>query len=264
MPRRKNTENLHRLSKSDEDAIYALVEKRIKSQPGDNATERKDKERRQEALEQFRIKITPVYRGSPRAKGPLRLCYEHIPQLLEISGLTYLDIFKAIAKDPNGNPYTPRWATDDETQMCSYCDLLSTEQRIMAKELIRALLPDTFESLDEQHFSPVQKIAKANYMRTYCSNETARQAVELGVVKQYRRRNIPYSYNAIEFSLLPFMAENFDISLHWLLDLDEKHCVFAANGETESLMTLFCFLPDERKILVLKAVETALMTGGAL
>ena len=256
--------SLHRLSKVDEDSIYYLVKKQIRINPEDNTSARRDKERRQEAFEQFQKQITPVYKGSPRKDGPMRLCYEHIPDLLEISGLTYLDIFRAIAKDLDGNKIKPGWATAEEEKMCVCCDMLSSEQCEKVKELVKALLPDDFEYTGMQDLSPLQKIVKANGMHAYCGNETARQVTELGIEKQYRRRNIPYSFNAIEFNLLPFFSQSFDVSLHWLLGLNEKTCVLADNGETEIIMTLFCFLPEERKSIILKAVETAMATGGVL
>lgn len=260
----KNITPLHRLSRADEDSIYALVLLKITETPNDNLATRKDKEIRRNQFAMFRKKITPIYRGTPRAKGPMRLCYEHIPELLDISGLSYLDVFNAIAKDQSGNPIEPKWSSETEDQMCSYCDMLSKAQRASIKDLIRSFLPSTFEDLDKQELSAVQKIVNANNMRTYCSNETSRQVEELGIVKQYRRRNVPYSHNAIEFNLLPYMAEQFDVSIHWLLGLDESRCVFASNGDTETIMTLFCFLPDERKSVVLKAVETAIANGGIL
>ncbi len=40
------------------------------------------------------------------------------------------------------------------------------------------------------------------------------------------------------------------------------HTVLATNGETETIMDLFCFLPEERKIMILQAVQTAIEKGG--
>ena len=254
----------HRLSKQDEDDIYALVESRIQISDSDSLAIRYEKSCRRLDYTQFKVEITPVYSGRPRAKGPMRLCYEHIPQLLDTVGLTYMDVFSAIAKNPDGERIKPRWSSEEETRFCAICDQLASAQRRLIGNLIRSLLPESFDYLQGQDASPIQRIAKVNRIRSYCENETARKTAALGVDKQYSRRNVQYSYNAIEFSLLPFMAEHFDISLHWLLGLDEKHCVLAGSGETELIMAQFCFLPEERKHIVMKAVEAAIQTRGAL
>jgi hypothetical protein len=59
------------------------------------------------------------------------------------------------------------------------------------------------------------------------------------------------------------MSISFDVSPHWLLGLDESQTVLAANGETETIMDLFCFLPEGRKQMILQAVQTAIEKGGA-
>ena len=165
---------------------------------------------------------------------------------------------------PDGEYEEPRWASEVETNMCSYCDLLSSDNRKQVLALIRSMLPDVFEDPELDAETPLKKIMKANSVRSYCSVETARQISELGVDKQYRRRNIVYSYNALELNILPYIAVNFDVSLHWLLGLDESVTVLAGSGETESIMKLFCFLPDDRKNIVYNAVAFAVNEGGAL
>ena len=64
--------------------------------------------------------------------------------------------------------------------------------------------------------------------------------------------------------MIPYMSINFDVSPHWLLGLDESRTVLAGNGETEIIMDMFCFLPEERKQMILQAVQTAVEKGGAV
>jgi hypothetical protein len=63
--------------------------------------------------------------------------------------------------------------------------------------------------------------------------------------------------------MVSYLSTSFDVSPHWLLGLDEAHTVLATNGETETIMDLFCFLPEERKLMILQAVQTAIEKGGA-
>ena len=239
MEKEKDTVQLHRLSGTDEKSIYELIDQRLEISTKDTAAVRRDKERKQNDYAQFLSEIMGVPKEKLRDRKLKRLCYEHLPELTKITGVTYKDIFREIS-------------------------MLSSDNRKQVLALIRSMLPDVFEDPELDAETPLKKIMKANSVRSYCSVETARQISELGVDKQYRRRNIVYSYNALELNILPYIAVNFDVSLHWLLGLDESVTVLAGNGETESIMKLFCFLPEERKNIVYNAVAFAVNEGGAL
>ena len=181
--------------------------------------------------------------------------------MLEITGLSYLDLLKFVSKDPEGTYVEPSWSSEVETVMCSCCDILSSPQRKAVLSLIGRILPEVFESSEFESMTPILRLSKANSVRTYCAAELRRQTKELGVFDAYRRRYNPYSFNAIELSLIPYVSQNFDVSPHWLLGLDESHTVLAQNGETEFVMDHFCFLPDDRKQMILQAVQTAVAKG---
>lgn len=254
----------HRLSKEDEQTIYNMIDGLLKAAPGDNAQIRKEKERKRGDLEEFKLKITPVLYDKPSTKGPKRLCYEHLPELLNITGMSYLDLLKFVSKDPEGVHVEPQWSSEVETSMCSCCDILSSKQRKEVLALIQRILPEVFENSDYEFMTPILRLSKANSIRSYCAAEMKRQTDELGVYDIYRRRYAPFSFNAVELNMVSYMSQSFDVSPHWLLGLDESHTVLALNGETESIMDRFCFLPEERKQMILQAVHTAVEKGGIL
>ena len=253
---------LHRISKEDEDIIYQLIKNKLRVSSGDNASVKKAKEKRQADFDAFLVRITPLNREKPRAKGPRRLCYEHIDDIVDITGISYLDLLKALSKDPDGKRIEPQWASEVEASMCSYCDLLSPEQQDMVLTLIRRILAPAFESEELNSMSSILRLAKANSIRSYCTNEMNRQTKDLGVNDIYRRRYLPYSYNALELNMVSYMAASFDVSPHWLMGLDESKTVLAQSGKTEKIMDLFCFLPEERKVSLLRAMEVAIDKGG--
>lgn len=255
--------SLHRVSKEDEELIYHMIDSELSVAPNDNAQTRRDKERKREAFEAFKLKITPLLNDRPSPKGPKRLCYENLPELLDITGLNYLDLLKYVSKNPDGVVIKPRWASEVEAAMCSYCDMLSPDRREKVLALIRRILAPVFENSDFESMTPTLRLFKANAIRSYCIAETKRQTKELGVYDIYRRRLVPYSFNAVELNMVSFMSISFDVSPHWLLGLDESQTVLAANGETETIMDLFCFLPEGRKQMILQAVQTAIEKGGA-
>ena len=254
----------HRLSKEDEQVIYNMIDDVLKPHSGDNSQTRKEKERKRGNLEEFKLKITPLLNDKPSAKGPKRLCYEHLPELLDITGLSYLDLLKSVSKDPQGVYIEPKWSREVETAMCSCCDILSSWQRKKVLALIQRILPDVFESSEYESMTPILRLAKANSFRVYCNAEMKRQTDELGVYDIYRRRFTPFSFNAVELNKISYMSINFDVSPHWLLGLDESYTVLALNGETESIMDLFCFLPEDRKQMILQAAQTAVEKGGVV
>ena len=253
----------HRLSKEDEQEIYNLIDSRLRAGSGDNAQARKDKENRRKALDEFKLNVLRM-NDKPRAGGAKRLCYEHLPELLDIAGLDYLDILKCTSKDPENHYVEPQWASEVETAMCSCCDILSHSQRMQVLALINRILADVFKSSEYKSMTPLLRLSKANSIRTYCSAEMRRQTKELGVFDIYLRRHGQFSFNALELSMIPYMSMSFDVSPHWLLGLDESRTVLARDGETETIMDLFCFLPEERKQMILQAVQTAVEKGGAV
>jgi len=254
----------HRLSKEDEQEIYSLIEGKLKTGSGDNAQTRKDKENRKKALDEFKLRNTPMQNDKPRSGWPKRLCYEHLPELLDIAGLGYLDILKCISKDPENRYVEPQWSSEVETAMCSCCEILSHSQRMQVLALINRILPEVFKSSEYESMTPLLRLTKASSVRTYCNAEMKRQTKELGVNDIYNRRYTPFSFNAIELNMIPYMSMSFDVSPHWLLGLDESRTVLAKDGETETIMDLFCFLPEERKQMVLQAVQTAVEKGGVV
>ena len=252
----------HRISKEDEEIIYRLILNKLRVSSGDNSATKKEKEKRKLNFDSFLTRITPLNRDKPRKKGPRRLCYEHIDEIVEITGVSYLELLKALSKDPDGKRIEPQWASETEASMCSYCDLLNSGQQDKVLELIRRVLAPAFESEELNSMSSILRLSKANSIRSYCTNEMTRQTRDLGVNDIYRRRYLPYSFNALELNMVSFMAVNFDVSPHWLLGLDESKTVLAKSGKTEKIMDLFCFLPEERKASLLRAVEVAINKGG--
>lgn len=263
----KSTEDtvmLHRITKADEEKIYELIWKKLNMSASDSAATRKSKEKKKKDFEDFLLKITPLVRDKPRAKGPRRLCYEDIPAILDLTGISYLDLLKILSEDPDGNRIAPAWALDSEAKMCVYCDLMQSNQRSAVLLLIKRILAPVFYSSTLIEESSIMRLYRVNTLRTFCVKEMGRQAINLGVNDIFHRRYLPYSFNAIELKLISFMSISFDVSPHWLLGLDDSRTVLAASGDTEMIMDLFCFLPDERKDIILRAAETALSEGGVL
>ena len=256
--------SMHRITKADEEKMYDFIWNELRVSANDSAATRKSKEKRKKDFEDFLLEITPLVRDKPRAKGPRRLFYEDIPTIMNLTGITYLDILKILSVDPDGNRIEPKWALDSEAKMCAYCDLMQPQQRAEVLSLIKRVLAPVFDNPTLNEESSIMRLYKANTLRTYCVKEMGRQVVDLGVKDIYHRRYLPYSFNALELNLISFMSISFDVSPHWLLGLNESHTVLAANGDTETIMDLFCFLPNERKDIILRAAETAISEGGAI
>lgn len=255
---------LHRITKEDEKLIYELIEKKLTINNGDTMPIRKEKEARREAFNRFKDRITPIVKGKPRKEGPRRLCYEYMEEIVKTTGVSYFDILSILSKDPEGNKIAPQWATKSEADMCSYCSIMTAEQQKAVLDLVKRVLASVFTSEDINGDTPMMRLYKASSLRTYCIKEMGRKMKELEINDIFMRRYMPYSYNALELNLVIFMSITFDVSPHWLLNLDESMTVLAPTGKIETIMDLFCFLPDERKEIVLAAAEAMTNEGGTV
>ena len=96
----------HRLLKEDEDKIYAFI--RAKAE----AVDKSEKNCAQvTALKEFEESLLKTSGNHPRTKekGQKRLCFEHIPVLLNIAHASYLELLNEISKDPDGNRIKAGW-----------------------------------------------------------------------------------------------------------------------------------------------------------
>ena len=262
----------HRLLKEDEDKIYAFI--RAKAE----AVDKSEKNCAQvTALKEFEESLLKTSGNHPRTKekGQKRLCFEHIPVLLNIAHASYLELLNEISKDPDGNRIKAGWATEQETRMCALCDMLTEDSRNHVLDTIRELASDEVRKLNLENrnldkyeeiiqikrtvtadeLQPVDKVAVASFLRSFGSHDVSAKTKKMGVSESYYLRFIQFRFNAIGLSLLAYVAAASDISLHWLLGLDESMTLLAKNGRTETIMAYFCLLPDDRKNIVMEAVS---------
>ena len=262
----------HRLLKEDEDKIYAII--RAKAE----AVDKSEKNCAQvTALKEFEESLLKTSGNHPRTKekGQKRLCFEHIPVLLNIAHASYLELLNEISKDPDGNRIKAGWATEQETRMCALCDMLTEDSRNHVLDTIRELASDEVRKLNLENrnldkyeeiiqikrtvtadeLQPVDKVAVASFLRSFGSHDVSAKTKEMGVSESYYLRFIQFRFNVIGLSLLAYVAKASDISLHWLLGLDESTTLLAKNGRTETIMAYFCLLPDDRKNIAMEAVS---------
>lgn len=265
-----------RLLSEDEEKIYSFIRAKIKA-----ADEREGTGNHTKALVGFEKSLNRT-RGDnlrPKTKGKKRLCYEHIPELINIAGISYLELINGISTDPDGNPFEARWATRQEAEMCALCDMLSEDKRDQVLNLVRELASDevrklNLENADQENtdgiiqrsrvitadeMQPVDKVTVANILRAFDESEIATRMKGMGDANAYTWRFRLFRFNLIRFSRLAHAAVESDISLHWLLGLDESTPLLAKYGRTETVMAYFCLLPVSRKNIVMEAMTH---TGG--
>lgn len=260
----------HRLSKEDEESIFLFA--RAAAEANDI---REGNSNHEKALKAFEKQLKRTEIDSLSRYSRKRLCYEHLPSLLEAVGADWLEMFNAISKDTDGNKIKVKWATDQEAKMCVLCDLLTDEDRERVLTLVRDLASEEVRKLNlergdltkntgsvqsssstsAEEMPPVDKVAIANYLRSFGEGDVLKKTEKMGIVPNYLRRFGRFTFNAIAISLLAYVAAESDISLHWLIGLDEGTTLLAKNGRTETIMAYFCFLPDERKSIVVEVLS---------
>ena len=227
----------HRLLKEDEDKIYAFI--RAKAE----AVDKSEKNCAQvTALKEFEESLLKTSGNHPRTKekGQKRLCFEHIPVLLNIAHASYLELLNEISKDPDGNRIKAGWATEQEARMCALCDMLTENGRNRVLDTVRELASEEVRklNLENRNLDKYEEIIQIK--RTVTADEL---------------QPVQFRFNVIGLSLLAYVAKASDISLHWLLGLDESTTLLAKNGRTETIMAYFCLLPDDRKNIAMEAVS---------
>lgn len=262
MPEEKQV--LHRISKIDEDAIRNLIERKLQPALRASASARKECELRQNEYTEYMLENSLLSQTKTRTSSKNRLCYEHLPRLVDITGVTYLDILKEISVNAEGDAIQPRWPLEVEGKMCAFCEIMTDAQRLSTLSLIRRIIAPVYANDEVGGDSSILRLYNATTLRTSCTAEMIRQAAQMGVHDVFGRRYVAYNYNALELNMVAYLAICFDVSPHWLMKLDERYPVLASSGEVETIMDLFCFLPNERKEMVVRAAETAVNAGGAI
>ena len=260
----------HRLSKEDEESIYQFARAAAEANDRRNGNSNHVK-----ALKAFEKKLKRTEIDSTSRYSKKRLCYEHLPSLLTAVGSNYLELFNAISKDSEGNRIKVQWATEQEAKMCTLCDLLTDEDRERVLNLVRDLASDEVRKLNlekedlsktegavqstssvpAEEMLPVNKVAIANYLRSFGEAEVLKKTEKMGIDQYYLRRFSRFAFNTIGISMMAYVAAESDISLHWLMGLDESTTLQAKHGRTETIMAYFCFLPDERKNIVMEVLS---------
>ena len=260
--RKKN--GIHRISKSDEEIIYSIIIKRLSISPNDTEITKKDKIKRQADFDAYKEKITPRGRKKAGTSDPRRLCYEDLDEIISITDISYLELLQALSRDPKNNCIPVTWPSETEASMCSCCDIMTSTQRKNILALVRRVLSPRFEADDDRKDSPISRLYRENSIRIYSLHAMKKQVTNYEINDIYRRRLLAYNYNAVELSKIIYVCNSFDVSPHWLLALGDSQTILASNGETEMIMELFCFLPDERKEIILEAAELLVTEGGSL
>ena len=155
------------------------------------------------------------------------------------------------------------WPTDDEDRFCSFCDSLSADNRKTVLELIKAVSNPKIVNLDRSDLSPIEIVYRTTMCRVQ-NNVGAKQELQKIGILDLNAGYVRKDYAAMRLSILPYVSKQLDISLHWILNLDDQHIVLAKSGETETIMDYFCLLPPSRKTSIYEAVRNVVLKGGLL
>ena len=190
-----------------------------------------------------------------------RLCYKDVPELLEITGLTWKDVIEITATDFGQKNISATWANETERTMCSYCDQASSEFRKAILNYIKSAMPPSLTNAVEypdMSTRNCERLFELTLIRSPRYMATSEIMNSLNLRMLFKLRKKPED----DFSIIPLgqlhtLYTEFDVSPHWLLGLGDTACVLAQNIETEKIMDYFCMLPDTWQSIFAQSVSKA-------
>ena len=242
----KNTERKAELERSETRAIHRDDERRIRLEIDKRFSQKEDARELYDILE-AEIKDKNHYR-------PNRIAFKSIPAILEITGMTYKDLLEITNAETDGNRADIHWPKPVEEKMCALCDSLDEAAREQIYEIVLDLLPEPLREILFMEALNTEKVVDSVQLRSYDPRHlTSVMNVSTSIRDTLQRKN--QSLYRIKFFMMKYLAENLDVSYHWMLGLDSHDCVLAKHGTTEMIMDAFCLLPDSYKAAVAGGVE---------
>lgn len=205
-------------------------------------------ERRPEVLARYHAYIKDpehlfVLPDDARSKQPRRLSYDTLAEILEVFGFSYVDVYKIIGVQLH-------WWNDRAQRMCEVCDSLPPEIVTKFNQTAAESSPMFWRAKNVKKLQPTMR-ARLVFAQSHSGVHYSRKEVP-EMIPVWKDRKL---CQTLDTAVLPHVAEELEISLHWLLRLDETTTLLAKNPETESFMDTFGFLPAFVQNTYLYAME---------
>ena len=262
----KSYNGLHRIAKADEEKVWAEVDRILEETPDMTELQKRELKYKRDKVQSFKKKFSK--RVSERVKNPStiqvhRLYWENLPELMKIVGINYRRLLEVVATDEDGNSYPIKWPNEELELLCYICDkILDADARRALLDLVKSSAPMWIRELVESDRAPLNKLFDYTKIVEELRGETRLIAKQAGLEKEYIAKTAKNKETILAHSQIPLLADHFDVSVHYLLGLDENTTVLAENGTTEMIIDYYRLLEQNQRNALLTALEMHTGFGG--
>lgn len=222
-------------------------------------------DKRRKAQDMLRIKtrylVSLDFYNNGRRASDVPPC-RAVPEILNALGIGYRELIDITASELS-DELTPEaaleqltskklgWACELDAAMCKVCDSLDDFDRRGLYENMAFSVPEMFWGIffnpaeDKDKLSAIVDNDRRNGMPIF--TELCKDTVMNNLLK--KRGLSDWGNYSLSFGKYPLVVKVTGASPHWLLGLDENHCVLAESGVTELIMDVFCLLDESWKTL---------------
>ena len=253
----KSYNGLHRIAKADEEKVWAEVDRILEEKPDMTEFQKLELKYKSEKVQSFRKKFSKRRRvKNPTTIQVHRLYWENLPELMQIVGINYKRLLEIVTTDEDGNSYPIKWPTFELQLLCFICDkILTANERRALLDLVKASAPMWIRELVESDRAPLNKLFDYTKIVEELRGESRLKAKQAGLEKEYIAKTAKNKETILAHSQIPLLAELFEVSVHYLLGLDENTTVLAENGTTEMIIDYYCLLERNQRDALRAALE---------
>lgn len=248
---RKETSLAVALSNEESNALNEAINNMMTISETDEAEEQQKKRDLKERMDAFqRSRIANNAIKPPSGVISRRLTWGHVEDFLAASGLGYRDLFEIMCSE-DGQRAKLSWPKQIEADMCELLDSWDEQKRSKALNIVVGALSEPMKEIYKKSDESAAKLFRAEAIR---GREPFSSLKKIKDDQQLRTAKDNYCsdryWKKISFSKFPKVTKAFDVSFHWLADIDKNHTVLAKNESTEMVMDAFCLITDDIKKII--------------
>lgn len=246
--RDSNTErSLHRIREREREILEKLIDDHTMPIEADSDETKAEKQRIAMAYQQYKDEMM----DKPYAKAKIyrRLCYEDIGPVLNILGLTWKQYMDLASIDTEDNPYPVKWKSEELKTLCETLDHFTESDREKILNTAKQLAGPSVSKLYTSDMPTPWRILEALRVEHENPRFLAKTFRQLNLQSKVTPRLFANDYQetAVNFATIPYIANELNLSAHWLLRMPENTPLLAEHAMSEVIMDIYCLLPNERK-----------------
>lgn len=169
------------------------------------------------------------------------ITYDTLPVFLQKSGLTMRDLFAHLGIEV-------AFPNNQAAQIATYCKDLSNDEIQRIYKIVKMTAPAL--PFEDPKMGPLKRLTSL-YRTTFSVNKENKDEARQGKA----RNNITVSASAISFNSIIQIANEMELSLHWILNLGDEISVYTDSPMIDSILDYFSFSSPQLKKVFLNLLQ---------